>query len=145
MAVTPRGSTVWLRLSALLVIACCCATLELASVRAAAVRLGSGAATDICSFRRQTGFPCIGCGGTHALAKMSRGDLAGAIAENPLGASAGLALWLLAASAVLTALSGRAAFLGRAVLLVVVAAPAAFVWGAFWWWTSLPPGAVLVR
>jgi hypothetical protein len=47
----------------------------------------------VCSYRAQTGKPCLGCGGTHALELTSRGRILSAMGANPLGAWAGLVLW----------------------------------------------------
>lgn len=51
----------------------------------------------VCPFRRLTGLPCPGCGGTHAFVAMAHGDFAAAWAYNPLGAAAFAAgiVWLL--------------------------------------------------
>jgi len=43
-----------------------------------------------CPFRALTGIPCLTCGTTHAAVAMLRGDLAAALAANPLAAAAGL-------------------------------------------------------
>lgn len=92
----------------------------------------------VCSYRLETGQPCMGCGGTHAFARAARGDFAAALRLNPLGAWVGLALWLTALGSALTALSGRRGPLVAVLLAVLTASPAAFVWNAVWWWTSLP-------
>jgi hypothetical protein len=38
----------------------------------------------LCSFKATTGVPCMTCGGTRTLALLAGGDLAGALAMNPL-------------------------------------------------------------
>jgi len=101
---------------------------------------GAGRAVTLCSFRARTGLPCLGCGGTRALARMSRGDWRGALAANPLGAYAGAALWLLVAGGAAAAASGRWMFIGAALALLAALAPMAFVWNAVAWWLALPPG-----
>jgi hypothetical protein len=40
----------------------------------------------LCPFRRHTGLPCPGCGGTHAFAAMAHGQWTAAWAYNPLAA-----------------------------------------------------------
>jgi hypothetical protein len=51
----------------------------------------------LCTFKMTTGIPCMTCGGTRTLALLARGDLAGALAMNPLVAAAFLVLvpWAL--------------------------------------------------
>ena len=54
-----------------------------------------------CGFRWVTGLPCPGCGGTHALAALASGDIAGALAANPLvagGAALVIGLVVVAAA-----------------------------------------------
>ena len=53
-----------------------------------------------CPFKAATGFPCLGCGCTHAFHFAARGQLAAAFSHNPLGAVLALAcaghiLWTL--------------------------------------------------
>jgi hypothetical protein len=57
----------------------------------------------ICLFRAVTGIPCMTCGATRAAARLVAGDIAGALAMNPLATVAGLALipWGLADLALL--------------------------------------------
>jgi hypothetical protein len=52
----------------------------------------------LCTFKATTGLPCMTCGGTRTLALLARGDLAGALAMNPLVAVAFFVLvpWALA-------------------------------------------------
>ena len=83
-----------------------------------------------CSFKAATGIPCMTCGGTRTLALVARGDLAGALAMNPLVAVGFflLVLWALADLALWT--RGRALGLSlgpRARTLVIVAGIAALV------------------
>lgn len=99
-----------------------------------------GRAATLCSFRARTGLPCLGCGGTRALARMSRGDWRGALAANPLGAYAGAALWLLVAAGAAAAASGRAVFVQAVLALLAALAPMALVWSVVSWWLALPPG-----
>jgi hypothetical protein len=94
-----------------------------------------------CSFRRQTGQPCPGCGGTEAFSHAAHGRWRAAAAANPLGAFAGLAAWALAAAGLLAVLGGGTAGLRRVGALVLLLLPAAFVANAVVWWMSLPPGA----
>lgn len=103
---------------------------------------GADGAPVICSFKAATGLPCLGCGGTRALARMARGDWRGAIQANRLGAFGGFALWLLAASGLLATLSGRLRPLSLALALLLALAPGAFVWNLVSWWQSLPPGSL---
>lgn len=101
------------------------------------------AAPVVCSFKAATGLPCLGCGGTRALARMARGDWRGAVQANPLGAFGGLSLWLLAAAGALASLSDRPRPLILALGLLVALAPGAFVWNLVWWWQALPPGSLM--
>ena len=52
----------------------------------------------LCTFKATTGIPCMTCGGTRTAALLARGDLAGALAMNPLAAAAFFVLvpWALA-------------------------------------------------
>jgi len=72
-----------------------------------------------CVFRAATGIPCLTCGATRAAGLLATGDLAGALAMNPLATLAGLALvpWGLADLVLLA--RGRA-------LSVEIAPPAAW-------------------
>jgi len=45
-----------------------------------------------CAFKAVTGHPCLTCGTTRALARLVRLDVPGALAMNPMTASAALAL-----------------------------------------------------
>ena len=113
-----------------------------AARRVAALSSGRVAAAPFtCSFRRQTGHPCLGCGGTEAFGHAARGRWRAAAAANPLGAFAGLAAWLLAAASSLTVLGAGDGWVRRVGLLVLALLPAVFVVNAVVWWTSLPPGA----
>jgi hypothetical protein len=92
-----------------------------AAQRLEAASVGQGApAPYACSFRRQTGQPCVGCGGTEAFGAASRGRWKAAAAANPLGAFG---------------LRGTGA-------LVIALVPVAFLVNAVVWWMSLPPGAL---
>lgn len=103
----------------------------------------SEGAPALCSFKAATGVPCLGCGGTRALARMAHGDWRGAVAANRLGAFGGLALWLLGAAGALALLSGRLRPLGLALWLLLALAPGAFVWNLVSWWQALPPGTLV--
>jgi hypothetical protein len=96
----------------------------------------------MCPYKAKTGMPCLGCGGTHAFGAMARGDVRGAIRANPLGAASAGMLWILAAAACLALAAGTRRPLAIGALIVLVAAPAAFVWNAAVWWRSLPPTAL---
>ena len=71
----------------------------------------------VCTFRAVTGIPCLTCGATRAAARLAFGDVAGALAMNPLATigALGLVPWGIADLALL--LRGRA-------LAVEVAGPA---------------------
>ena len=114
-----------------------------AAQRIEAVSSGRGApAPYVCPFRRQTGQPCLGCGGTEAFGDASRGRWGAAAAANPLGAFAALAAWALAAASLLTLTGAGAGWLRRTLTLALVLLPAAFVANGVVWWMSLPPGAL---
>ena len=57
----------------------------------------------VCTFKAFTGFACMTCGATRALGLLSRGEVAAALAMNPLATVAMLALvpWALADLALL--------------------------------------------
>ena len=57
----------------------------------------------VCLFRAATGIPCLTCGATRAVAELVGGDVAGALAMNPLATLGTLALvpWALADLALL--------------------------------------------
>jgi hypothetical protein len=95
------------------------------------------AAPFVCGFKRQTGHPCPGCGGTAAFEHASHGEWAAAAAANPLGAFAGVAAWVLAASSLLTVTGAGSAWLRRTGLLVLVLLPAALLANAAVWFLSL--------
>jgi hypothetical protein len=114
-----------------------------AAQRLEAASVGTAApAPYVCSFRRQTGQPCVGCGGTEAFGAASRGRWTAAAAANPLGAFAGLAAWGLAAASLLTLTGAGAAWLRGTGALVIALVPVAFLVNAVVWWMSLPPGAL---
>jgi hypothetical protein len=114
-----------------------------AAQRIEALSQGRGApAPFACSFRKQTGHPCLGCGGTDAFGAASRGHWTAAAAANPLGAFTGLAAWVLAASSLLTLTGAGAGWLRRTGALTLGLLPVAFVLNAIVWWLSLPPGAL---
>jgi hypothetical protein len=113
--------------------------LALAEGSAAAARRVQGAPEgEVCSFRVETGAPCLGCGGTAAFGHAARGRFARAAVANPLGAWAGAAAWVLLAASGLTLAGAGTGFLRAALLGIAATLPAAFVVNAIAWWTSLP-------
>lgn len=100
-----------------------------------------GRASDpVCSYRQRTGVPCLGCGGTRALSLAARGDLAGALRANPLGAWAGVVAWLTALAAAASVFTGDIRSLRWAAGLAAVTAVPAVVGTFVWWWHALPSG-----
>jgi hypothetical protein len=93
-----------------------------------------------CAFRRQTGMPCPGCGGTEAFGLGARGHWRAAAVANPLGAFAALSAWALGLAAALTLLGAGSGWLRTVLALAAVLAPAAFVINGVVWWMSLPLG-----
>ncbi len=61
----------------------------------------------ICLFKAMTGLPCLSCGTTRGLGLLARGDLAGALAMNPLFTGGVLLLLLLGAAEAALLLRGR--------------------------------------
>ena len=133
----------WIRPAGALLVAASVLALETGSAALDRLRgAGSGAAV-VCSFKAATGLPCLGCGGTRALARMALGDWRGALQANPLGTFVGLSLWLLAAAGALALLSDRPRPLTLALGLLLALAPGAFVWNLVWWWQALPTGSLM--
>jgi hypothetical protein len=95
-----------------------------------------GLSPPACSFKARTGRPCVGCGGTRALARAARGDLGGAARLNPLGAWAGLCLWGLSLAAVASLVTGRRAPVLRGLVAAAASSLAAVLLGTIAWWTS---------
>lgn len=62
----------------------------------------------LCVFKAVTGWPCMTCGTTRALARLARLDLAGALAMNPLAALGTLTLLPWAAADLALLPRGRA-------------------------------------
>lgn len=91
----------------------------------------------VCSFRARTGKPCMGCGGTHAFGRAARGDVAGALGDNPLGAFVAVALWGLALGGALSAFTGRGGYVAGALATALGLSPGALLANAIAWWTSL--------
>jgi hypothetical protein len=87
----------------------------------------------VCSFRAQSGMPCLGCGGTHALALASRGKVLAAIATNPLGAWAGLVLWGGILLGLASVVSGRWSAWLPILATLVASGALAFLAALFWW------------
>ncbi len=92
-----------------------------------------------CPLRAATGIPCLGCGATHAFVHLAHGELARAIAANPLWALVAAILWahtlLIAArlaglrwTLALPDLSPRSLRRARLSLAALAAANWAFVW-----------------
>jgi hypothetical protein len=84
----------------------------------------------LCSFKAATGLPCMTCGGTRTLALFARGDLAGALAMNPLVAVGFFVLvfWALADLVLWTRGRSLGLSLGpRARTVAIVAGVAALV------------------
>jgi hypothetical protein len=95
----------------------------------------------VCSFRAQTGFPCMGCFGTRAFEEATRGHVGHAVHLNPLGAFVGLAAWLLGLASAVTLLTAwRLPFLW-AWGLAVGLSPLVLLWRAVTWWSALPAAA----
>lgn len=61
----------------------------------------------ICLFKLTTGLPCLSCGTTRALGHLAHGDLAGALAMNPLFAAGALLLLALGAAEAALRVRGR--------------------------------------
>lgn len=99
------------------------------------------ASTPYCSFRARTGLPCVGCGGTRALALVARGRLIAAWRVNALGAFAGLAAWLLALAGLAAAVSGRSGALRWWLYLVPPTGVLVFFVSWLIWWRALPAGS----
>jgi len=107
-------------------------------LRAAEARLtGRPELVEACSFRLRTGLPCLGCGGTRALAAVARGDVRRGWATNPLGACIGLATWALLGGALLSLVLGKARPLHWTIGLVAAALPLAFLASAIVWWQTV--------
>lgn len=100
----------------------------------------SAPAPYVCAFRRQTGMPCPGCGGTQAFSLGARGAWRAAAVANPLGAFTALGAWALALAAGLTLLGAGTGWLRTVLSVVAVLSPAAFVINGVVWWMSLPLG-----
>src|SRR5207245_9876017 len=87
----------------------------------------SAAPADTCPFRRQTGMPCPGCGGTEAFGLGAGGHWRAAVVANPLGAFAALAAWALSVAAALTLLGAGGGWLGGVLGVVAGLSAAGFV------------------
>jgi len=108
------------------------------ALRAAEARVtGRPEIREACSFRLRTGLPCLGCGGTHALAAVARGDIRRGFAANPLGACVGVAAWALVGVALLSLLVGRSRPVWWTIGAVAAALPVAFVVTAVLWWQAV--------
>jgi hypothetical protein len=93
-------------------------------------------APPVCSFKARTGLPCVGCGGTHALALAARGDVAGALRSNPLGAWAGACLWGVAAAALASLATGSRRYVLRALAAGAALSVVALLAGSIAWWSA---------
>lgn len=143
-----RADAAWRGVAALVLVVCA-GTLWLggagslqAAQKVTALSGGQAATPFVCEFKRQTGHPCPGCGGTAAFEHASHGEWREAAAANPLGAFAGLAAWILALSSLLTVTGAGAGWLRRTGAAVLVLVPAVFIANAVVWFISLPPGAL---
>ena len=87
-----------------------------------------------CAYLRETGRPCVGCGGTRAYGLAARGHWRAAARMNLLGAFAGLAVWLVTAGSAASLTTGRACFLKICAVFVAVLAPLALAGGMMIWW-----------
>jgi hypothetical protein len=92
---------------------------------------------EACSFRLRTGLPCLGCGGTRALAAVARAELRRGFATNPLGASIGLLAWVLLGSALTSFVLGHPRPLYWAIGFSSAALPLALLASAFLWWQAV--------
>lgn len=100
----------------------------------------SEAAPFVCTYQARTGRPCVGCGGTHAFDHAARGRLRAAARTNPLGALAGLAVWVLLGTAGLVLVTGRGSWLGGALAAVGLGAPLVTAAAVVSWWLSTRGG-----
>ena len=77
--------------------------------------LALGLPTPLCPFHVLTGFPCPTCGMTRAAGALLRGDLAGAVAWNPLGTLllCGAILYVAYAAVVVSLRLRRVGWTGR--------------------------------
>lgn len=89
-----------------------------------------------CAYLRETGRPCLGCGGTRAYGLAVAGHLCAAAQRNLLGAVAGVAVWLTAVGSAASLATGRACFLSTCVVLVALVAPLALAGGIVIWWRA---------
>jgi hypothetical protein len=89
-----------------------------------------------CSYLRQTGRPCLGCGGTRAYGLLVKGQIGAAARTNLLGAFTGAAVWLLALGAAGSLATGSARILKACVVLVVLVTPLVMVGGVVIWWRA---------
>jgi len=85
-------------------------TLLVCSSAAAWVFLFPGARFLVCPFHALTGLPCPTCGTTRALAALSGGRLAAALAWNPLAAVAAVSCFLAGAASTARRVAGLPAF-----------------------------------
>jgi len=88
----------------------------------------------VCAYKARTGRPCLGCGGTRALALMGRGEVRAAITAHPLGAWTGAMAWLAVVSGLVSVVSGRGAFLRVAVWLMALSFLPVLAATVAWWW-----------
>jgi hypothetical protein len=90
-----------------------------------------------CSYLRQTGRPCVGCGGTRAYALAVAGHVCAAAKTNVLGAFAGAAVWLLALGSAVSLATGRSCFLWVCAATVALVGPLALTGSMVVWWHGL--------
>ena len=81
--------------------------LALAAVLLAPLATDLAPRLPVCLFRELTGLPCPTCGTTRAALALSRLDLAGAIAWNPLATLGALVFVLGGAAAAVASLAGK--------------------------------------
>ena len=90
-----------------------------------------------CAYRRETGRPCIGCGGTRAYGLAVAGQLRAATKMNLLGAFAGMAVWLMTVGSAMSLVTGRQCFMKACAVAVALVAPLALAGGMVIWWRGL--------
>jgi hypothetical protein len=100
----------------------------------------TGDSADICAFREQYGFDCLGCGGTRAFAAAARGRFGDAFTLNRLGAMVGLATWGLLLGAGASWITRQARYLWIALAVGLGLVSVTLVTHGVLWWRSLPPG-----
>jgi hypothetical protein len=108
--------------------------LALALLLAAAPLFEWASAGRPCETLRQTGRPCLGCGGTRALRLLLHGELAAAAGTNGLGAFSGVALGFVVMGSVLAFAEGRLRILRLMAWALGALAPFVIGGWLFAWW-----------